>query len=161
VEITFVPADDVRDDELEQLLGDVYVAGGFTDAAAATSLFAARAVRARGNLIAARDGDRVLAGMIVVAPPGSPARRLAAPHEVELHLLAVRAARRAAGLGRMLVEAALAEVRRLGLCQVVLWTQPTMHAAHRLYERCGFARAPVRDFTRDTREFRVYELELR
>ena len=157
VETTTTIGTAVRDDELEELLRDVYVGGGFTDAQVASTLFAAAAVRARGQVLAARDRDGALAGMIIVVPPESPGRRLAEVHEAELQLLAVRAARRATGLGRRLVEAALAELRRLGLRHVVLWTQPTMYAAHRLYERCGFVRAPIRDFEREARVFWVYE----
>ncbi|MER6536894.1 hypothetical protein ABT215_24450, partial [Streptomyces sp900105755] len=33
-----------------------------------------------------------------------------------------------------------------GCTAVVLSTQPTMHTAHRLYERLGFVRTPDRDW---------------
>jgi len=154
---TIIPGERIGDRDLEQLLHDVYVGGGFTDPEIAPALFAAGAVRGRGRLLGLQDSGGALAGTIIVVPPTSAAKRLAAADEAELHLLAVRSTARQSGLGRRLVEAALAEVRALGLPRVVLWTQPAMHAAQRLYERCGFVRAPDRDFVRETRAFRVYE----
>jgi hypothetical protein len=35
-----------------------------------------------------------------------------------------------------------------------------MHAAHRLYERAGFARSPAEDFQRNGRSFLVYRARL-
>ena len=43
----------------------------------------------------------------------------------------------------------------------MLSTQPTMHAAHRIYERFGFTRAPERDWSPvNDLPCCVYELEL-
>jgi ribosomal protein S18 acetylase RimI-like enzyme len=149
----------VDDDEIEQLLRRVYVDGGFTSPDLAETLFAAAAVRARGRILFVREGQ-ALAGMIIVVPPTSPARRLAAAGEMELHLLAVAPEQRHAGVGGALVGAALDSARAAGFASVVLWTQPTMHAAQRLYEQCGFVRAPERDFERSERSFRVYAINL-
>ncbi len=153
--------DPIGDTEIEQLLFRAYVDAGFTLPEVARTMFAAEAVRQRGRLLFARGDDRSLAGMVIVAGPSSPARRIARNDEVEMHLLAVAPERRDVGLGRTLVDAALAAARHDGARHMVLWTQPSMHAAQRLYERCGFVRAPERDFVRDDGQpFMVYAIAL-
>lgn len=151
-----VTAGTAGDDELGRLLREVYVDGGFTAPELADRILAPSAVRARGTLITARDSLGTLVGTIIVVPPDSPAHQFGTEHEAELHLLAVRAPRRQEGVGQRLVEHALSEVRERRLERVVLWTQPTMRAAQRLYERCGFTRIPERDFVREDRAFQVY-----
>jgi ribosomal protein S18 acetylase RimI-like enzyme len=150
-----------RDGEIEELLRRAYVGAGFTASEHAATLFDAGAVRGRGTVLSARErADRALVGMIIAVPPTSPARRMAADDEMELHLLAVAPDRERSGIGAALVEAALSVARREGYARVVLWTQPRMDAAQRLYERAGFVRAPGRDWRREDRSFLVYELLL-
>jgi ribosomal protein S18 acetylase RimI-like enzyme len=105
-------------------------------------------------------GEDVLAGMVIVVPATSIARRLAAEHEVELHLLAVAPELRKAGLGERLVKAAVELGRARGASKMWLWTQPAMTAAHRLYEREGFTRVEALDFERGGRTFLVLERTL-
>ena len=151
----------VTDDELEGLLWAVYVQGGFTDSDLAATLFAAPAVRARGELIVARDAaDGRSIGMVIIVDPWSLARRLAEPDEAEMHLLAVVASDRGRGVGGRLVGAAQSAAKARGFSRMVLWTQPTMHAAHRLYERNGFSRAEHRDWQRGDRTFLVFQKAL-
>jgi len=151
----------VGDEELETLLQRVYVGGGFADADAAATRFRAAAVRGRGRLFFAREPTSgSLAGVVIVAPPTSPARRLAGPNEAELHLLGVAPECRNLGVGALLMRAALAHAKSEGYERMLLWTQPTMHAAHRLYERFGFVRRPERDWGRGARTFLVYVLSL-
>ena len=45
---------------------------------------------------------------------------------------------RGSGIGRMLVEMAVAEARRRGVGQVVLTSNPSRTAARKLYAGCGF-----------------------
>jgi len=143
------------DAALEALLYETYVRGGFTDAVLAGTLLAA-AVRARGEVLAARDGTDSLLGTLTLVAPGSPARRLATPEEFELHLLAVRPDARRRGIGEALVRSALQRAQAEGARGVVLWTQPTMEAAQRLYRRCGFERDASADFSRAARQFLVH-----
>jgi len=141
---------------IEALLQRVYVDGGFTDPALASSLFLAAAVFGRGSVLVARDPESsAITGMVIVVPPSSSARRLAAADEVEMQLLAVAPEYRKAGLGAALVEAALRFAN--GYEKMILWTQSTMKEAQRLYERHGFVRAPARDFDRAGRSFLVFE----
>jgi ribosomal protein S18 acetylase RimI-like enzyme len=142
------------DSALEALLYETYVRGGFTDAILASTL-SASAVRARGEVLAALDQTNLL-GTVTLVAPSSPARRLAAPDEYELHLLCVRPDSRRRGIGEALVRAALRRAGAHGARGVVLWTQPTMEAAQRLYRRCGFERDASADFSRGERQFLVH-----
>lgn len=158
-EITTADTLGVTDSELWGLLTQVYVAGGFTTREEAASLFEPSAVRNRGILIGARENHHSkLAGIIIVVPPDSSARRLAKDNEAEIHLLAVNQNYRRHGLGRMLVEAALARAYQNGYSKVILWTQLAMNAAQRLYETKGFVH--IDNFTRNGREYKVYEKPL-
>jgi GNAT superfamily N-acetyltransferase len=155
-------ADPARDsDEIEALLREVYVGGGFTHEAQARTLFSASAIFERGRVLVSRDQEtKCLAGMVIVVPSSSPARRFARGGESELHLLAVGAPFRRHGVGGALVSAALELSRREGERRMILWTQPSMTNAHRLYLRHGFVRAEIRDFERAGRRFLVFEHDL-
>ena len=143
------------DAALEDLLHETYVRGGFTDASLAHTLLAP-AVRSRGEVLAARDRTDSLIGTVTLVAPASSARRLATPEEFELHLLAVRPDARRRGIGEALVRDALQRAKAEGARGVVLWTQPTMEAAQRLYRRCGFERDARADFSRVGRQFLVH-----
>lgn len=147
---------DVADTEITQLLTEAYVNGGFTAPERAAKIFVPAAVRARGELISALDPDGVLVGMVIVVRPDAPARRLAEPDEAEIHLLAVAPQYRRHGLGRQLMQKSLEVIRKIGLPKVLLWTQPAMIPAHRLYESLGFERAPSRDPYLDGTDFLAY-----
>lgn len=154
-EIATADALDVTDSEIWGLLTHVYVAGGFTTQEEAASLFEPSSVRQRGILIGARESQQAkLAGMIIVVPPDSAARRLAKGNEAEIHLLAVAPEYRRQGLGRMLIETAITQASQKGYAKLLLWTQLSMHAAQRLYESTGFIH--IDNFARNGREFKVY-----
>lgn len=143
----------IDDSELRNLLTHVYRDGGFTDAERAGTLFEPVAVRARGEILYIDSADAGLLGMVIVVPPTSSAAQFAQAGECEMQLLATAPRVRRAGLGRALVNAAMDRARSEGFFRMLLWTQLTMHAAQRLYESSGFARAPHRDFNRMGREF--------
>lgn len=108
-------------------------------------------------------GTAVLGGVTYVRGPG-PLADLAGPGEAEIRMLAVSHEARRRGVGEALVRACLDRARAAGSHRVVLSTQTSMRAAHRIYERLGFRRAPHRDWhpLPDRREFVLlaYELEL-
>ena len=150
----------VSDHELTLLLTEVYVGEGFTAPDVAGPAFAPEKVRARGELLFVRSSLGTLAGMVMVVPPWSPACRFAQAHEAELHLLATARQHRGVGIGKALVDAALAHARRGGFETMLLWTQPSMSVAQHLYESAGFQRVPGRDFVAHSRQFLFYERAL-
>lgn len=147
---------------IEQLLTRIYVEAGFTDPEVARAAFAAPLVMSRGELFIARETSHAeaLLGMVMLVPHTSPSRRFAAEGETELHLLGVLPEARGYGVGRALVEAVMQAARELGSSRMLLWTQPSMQSAHRLYERAGFVRVPERDFEAGGRAFLFYEAAL-
>jgi ribosomal protein S18 acetylase RimI-like enzyme len=158
-EIAAAESREVTDQEISELLTRVYVADGFADPDEAASLFEPSAVRKRGILFAARESQSSkLAGMIILVPPGSPARRLAKENEAEIHLLGVYPEYRGHGLGRMLVQTAIQRANRDGYSKLVLWTQHSMNAAQSLYESMGFIH--IDDMNRNSRDFKVYAKSL-
>ena len=96
-------------------------------------------------LVAVEDG-RVLGGVTFV-PSGGPMADIARPGEAEIRMLAVARTARGRGVGEALVRACVDRARTIESCvRIVLSTQHTMHAAHRIYERLGFVRTPERDW---------------
>ncbi|MFI7503771.1 GNAT family N-acetyltransferase [Streptomyces sp. NPDC049687] len=101
---------------------------------------------ASAQVLVAVEGDRLLGGVTFVPGPG-PMADLAGPGETEIRMLAVDGAARGRGAGEALVRACVERARAVDGCErVVLSTQKAMRAAHRVYERLGFVRAPERDW---------------
>lgn len=150
----------IADSELRNILHQVYVEGGFTEPPRAESLFAPTAVRARGQLLHARNAAGELLGIVILVRPDSGGRRFAQPDECELHLLATLPTARRSGVGTALVKAALATARSEGYRRAILWTQPPMLSAQRLYQSVGFVRVPERDFTQADQVFLFMENSL-
>lgn len=86
-------------------------------------------------------------GSVTICPEGSPWRELARPGEGEFRMLAVDPAAQGQGVGRALVEHALAHFRAGGATGVVLCSMAEMTAAHALYGRLGFVREPALDWS--------------
>lgn len=79
-------------------------------------------------------------------PAGCIALRRLDAFRAEVKRLYVRPAFRGKGLGRVLLEWAMAEARAIGYEEIVGDTMPTMHEALALYDRMGFERgAPYTD----------------
>jgi ribosomal protein S18 acetylase RimI-like enzyme len=162
MQIRVVAANKEEDsNDIESLLREVYVNGGFTESTVAESSFASTAVFSRGYVLIARDLEtQKLAGMVIVVPATSIVRRFATNGEVEMHLLAVAPSFRRKGVGDLLVRSALESARSDGAQKMILWTQSSMTGAHRLYERHRFERTPTRDFEKSGRQFLVFERRL-
>jgi len=147
---------DVSDDEIFELLSNVYVQGGFTDTETAKSIFDPVKVKSRGLLLVSKEVESdELAGLVIVVPSTSKAASLAKENECEMHLLGVSSKYRGNGLGRDLVEKALGLATDNGWKKMVLWTQKPMKEAQSLYESFGFRQFD--EMTRNGIEFLVYE----
>ncbi|MFF1302544.1 GNAT family N-acetyltransferase [Streptomyces sp. NPDC058307] len=99
---------------------------------------------AAADVLTAVADDTVL-GTVTFVPSGGPLADLARPGEAEIRMLAVAHAARGRGVGQALVQACVDRASAMAT-GIVLCTQPTMHTAHRIYERLGFTRAPERDW---------------
>ncbi|MEU9447926.1 GNAT family N-acetyltransferase [Streptomyces sp. NPDC048277] len=101
---------------------------------------------AAAEVLVAVAAGRLLGGVTFVGRPG-PMADIAAPGEAEMRMLAVAGAARGRGAGESLVRACVDRARATDGCvRIVLSTQRTMRAAHRIYERLGFVRTPERDW---------------
>jgi ribosomal protein S18 acetylase RimI-like enzyme len=95
-------------------------------------------------LVAAGPDGRVLGAVTFVPGPG-PLAEFDGPGESGMRMLAVDPAAQGRGVGRLLAQACVERARASGRSRLVLHTTTAMHAAHRLYQRLGFARAPDLD----------------
>lgn len=127
------------------LIQRVYIGGGYTAAVKASDFMTRKNLESAGQLLIAVDDANVVLGAVLLLDPKSALRQLAGVEEREFRLLAVDAKARGKGIGEQLIQACLDRAFSAGAQAVVLWTQPSMHSAHRLYERMGFYRAPERD----------------
>lgn len=151
--------ENLADAEISDLLQQTYVDAGYTTAEVAATLFAPHAVRQRGELVTARCTDNNdLAGMVILVPPTSAARRLAQDNEAEMHLLGVKNKYRGHGLGRRLVNTVLDMATAQGYDKMILWTQKPMQAAQQLYTSCGFVYQ--KEFQANGHDFLLYEKRL-
>jgi ribosomal protein S18 acetylase RimI-like enzyme len=101
---------------------------------------------AAADVLVAVQGEQLLGGVTFV-PAGGPMADIARPSEAEIRMLAVAHEARGRGAGEALVRACVDRARATDGCvRVVLSTQRTMRAAHRIYERLGFVRAQERDW---------------
>jgi ribosomal protein S18 acetylase RimI-like enzyme len=100
---------------------------------------------ADAELLVAAD-ERVL-GTVTFVPHGGPLGEIAASDETEFRMLAVDPAAQGRGIGAALLQRVIDASRALGRSGVVCSSLPEMRAAHRVYERAGFTRAPERDWS--------------
>jgi ribosomal protein S18 acetylase RimI-like enzyme len=126
---------------------------------------AARAARAEILVAVDRgtDGAERLLGGVTFAMGDTPMADIAGAGEAEFRMLVVATEARGRGVGEALVRACVERARGAEGCRrLVMSTAPRMHAAHRLYERLGFARTPARDWSphRELPPLLTYGLEL-
>jgi len=143
---------------LRALLRRVYVGEAYSEAVPFDAFLDGLQVDpATVVLVAAEAAEAGPVGCVCYLRVASPLRQIAGPDEDEMRLLAVDPGLRRSGAGERLVRACLLLARREGR-GLVLSTQPSMQAAHRLYERLGFLRQPSRDWvTTAGRDMLVYE----
>lgn len=88
-----------------------------------------------------------LVGAVTVATRGGPWAEQTVPGEAEVRMLAVAPEGRGIGAGAALVQACLRIAAEDGCGMVRLSSQENMTVAHRLYERHGFVRTPLLDWS--------------
>lgn len=94
----------------------------------------------------AGDEDGQLLGCVTWCPPGSRWREISTADQGEFRMLAVDRAARGRGVGEALVRLCEDLSSRTGATTMTLSTLESMGAAHRLYERLGYRRAPELDW---------------
>ncbi len=123
-----------------------YQAGGFLseDSEYAATL-RALGTAGDGQVLVTVAGDRIV-GTAMLQPWPHAGRVVRTPDEAEIRALAVAPDQQRAGIARDLVAAVIARALEAGVRHLVLFTQPEMRAARRLYEGFGFLRLPERDW---------------
>lgn len=131
--------------QIVELLRSVYVGQGYSVVSWADLTLHRAVLEPEGvGLVAVEEHGTVL-GFTLLLHPESTMRQLAGSNEREFRLLAVTDVARGQGVGQALIQACIDRSRGAGANALVLWTQPTMVAAQRLYQRLGFARMADRD----------------
>lgn len=152
MDITIRPARPEEYPALGDLTGQAYLGDGHLTDPGDPYLGVLRDVAGRAAraevLVAVADGtpDAAVLGCVTFVPAPGPMSDIAREGQAEIRMLAVSPAARGRGAGETLVRECLRRAREAGRNGLVLSTQPSMHAAHRLYERLGFRRTPQRDW---------------
>ncbi|HEX8940111.1 MAG TPA: GNAT family N-acetyltransferase [Candidatus Limnocylindrales bacterium] len=97
-------------------------------------------------LVAIDARGALLGGATYVPGPENPYSELLGEGDAGIRMLAVDPASQGRGVGAALVRAVIERARAEGRRRIVLHTTPWMLAAHRLYARLGFVRAPELDW---------------
>ena len=138
------PADFPR---IAELTVGAYVDDGLAPAEDVPTLAAVAARAALADLLVACADDGSILGSIALVLDGHFGEVTTGPEEAGFRMLAVEPAVRGRGIGELLVLACLERAHAVGKRRMVLSTDTRMAAAHRLYERLGFARLPERDWS--------------
>ncbi len=91
--------------------------------------------------------DDAPVGLVTYCPPGSPWREIGREDEGEFRMLAVDPSAQGSGAGTALARLCEDRARQDGATGMALSSLATMAAAHRVYARLGYARAPDRDWS--------------
>lgn len=141
---------DIRDARPEEfgLIGELrvaaYRADGFLNEGYADTL-RVLATDGTGEILAAVDGGHILGTVTLVTWPHG-GEVLRSPGEGEIRALAVAKTARGRGMGRTLLAAVMRRAAAREVRDLLLLTQPEMHAAQHLYTEAGFRRMPDRDY---------------
>ena len=137
----------------------IYRRGGWTDEDYSKLLLDGRS-RIEEAIVLVATADGAVIGTVTMALPGSRFANVCRAGEAEVRMLAVDEAARGRGVASLLMDACEALARNEGLAAVVLSTEPDMYAAHRLYQRRGYARQPGRDWQAGRFRLMVFRLQL-
>jgi ribosomal protein S18 acetylase RimI-like enzyme len=146
VPITVRRASPVDHVAVAELTATVYRGEGFSSADYEPALRDVGSRAATATVLVAEVDGR-LAGAVTVATRGGEWAEQAVPGEAVVRMLVVAADARGSGVGEALVRVCLDVAREDGCAVVRLSSQEEMTAAHRLYERLGFARTPSFDWS--------------
>lgn len=145
---------------LIDLLKTVYCGEGYTAESVARDIFRPEVLANCGKCFVARVCDEI-AGVCFLVSSTDQARKIALPNESEIRLLAVEPHMRRRGVAQDLMQECIKAAKDAGSSRLVLFTQTSMKAAHKLYEQLGFCRNPSRDLLRPAGgAFWVYEKSL-
>jgi GNAT superfamily N-acetyltransferase len=151
MDITIRAAEPEECDALGEITAQAYLRDGFLDFGDSDPYLgvlrdvARRAAEA--EVLVAVDGRGTLLGGVTFVSGGGPWADIARAGEAEFRMLAVAAKARGRGAGEALVRSCVDRARATeGCVRLVLSTQRTMLAAHRIYARQGFVRTPERDW---------------
>jgi predicted N-acetyltransferase YhbS len=97
-------------------------------------------------LVAVAGAEGPVLGTVTFCLAGTPYAELAGPGEAEFRMLAVASGARGQRIGGALVQRCVDLARAAGCTGVVICSMESMTAAHRIYGRFGFRRAPERDW---------------
>jgi ribosomal protein S18 acetylase RimI-like enzyme len=146
------PTVDIRDARPEEFgqIGELrvaaYRADGFLSAASGyAGTLRVLGMDGTGEILAAVDDGQILGTVTLVTWPHG-GEVLRGPGEGEVRALAVAAAARGRGIGRALLAAVMRRAAVREVRELMLLTQPDMHAAQHLYIEAGFLRLPHRDY---------------
>jgi ribosomal protein S18 acetylase RimI-like enzyme len=99
-----------------------------------------------GHVLVAVADDGALIGTVMLQTWPDAGELVRHEDEAEIRALAVLPAARGAGLGRALLSAVIDRATQENIRLLLLFTQPEMKVAHRLYESAGFTRRPEQDW---------------
>lgn len=139
-----VPADYAA---IAELTVRVYVDGGLAPSDYVPQLADVAGRASRADLLVAREADGRVVGSVALVLEGTFGEVTASDDEAAFRMLVVDPSVRGQGVGELLVTACLDRARAAGKRRMVLSTDPSMTAAHRLYRRLGFRRLPERDWS--------------
>ena len=97
--------------------------------------------------VAADEATGEVLGSVTLCPSGSPWREIGSDDEAEFRMLAVAPGAQGRGVGSALMDLVVRRAREDGAAAIVLSSLAEMTAAHRIYRRQGFERAPERDWS--------------
>jgi ribosomal protein S18 acetylase RimI-like enzyme len=140
---------DVQPDEFDaagRLVVEAYRSLGVAQSASYEAEIADVEARVASATVLVARVDGRLAGCATLALAGSPFYELDDPHGATIRMLGVATEARGRGIGGALVRECVERARAAGARRMWLHTEPFMEAAHRLYARLGFVRAPERDW---------------